>query len=254
MGGTAQTRVAAYFEFNGASAKVVDVASAIRAESALADPEWEELLHLLSKLSVDDKENASRLEASVIDFSRRHLLKGTPIDHVHHFGRLIEQEVAIAYLENMGFTYEIAKETLWSYVYANRYPMSQHLPDFPLGRYIIWSTYCTDPDPDRSPFYPCVEPINLPIELGLRPVDLTKQAYFVFQYSLPSSTTPRRPTIADAYAGGFGPFRFRPLGRTHPGTMLTGDEVGRPECVHEVVTAKSLTRAPGAIPHPGLPR
>lgn len=113
----------------------------------------------------------------------------------------------------------------------------------PLGKYKMWSTF------DQRSFFPfdgfLNDPTRIRASLGLDEcTDPTDDDLLIFEYTLPAGTTPRIPTVCDAYAGPSWPAYFLPAPPTaRHGFTDPWDGSGMkkcPEVVHDVITGRML--------------
>lgn len=138
-------------------------------------------------------------------------------------------------------------------------------PNFPLGMYLMWSTF--DEAMSDDPFRPSFSTITeLLCQLGLCEDARQRTGTYVFlSYKLPDHHRAHVPTIIEAFAAGQNVY-FRPLeirtgapaanwprtfpcqsyydDRTKNILALPIDVPGRPEIVHAVLFANQLTRPP----------
>jgi hypothetical protein len=186
-----------------------------------------------------------------------------------NFGRIIPfQKLLAAYVRRYMVTEAVAEFSLRKQLRSLTIaPPAKIIPNFPLGMYLMWSTY-NERDPSGDPFLPAVSNVaELLAELGLCPDSLPDEVeYIMLTYRLPHGFTTHAPTIIEAFAGAMN-VNFHPLGiRILPGSspppvprtfpcpyerdLATGairrvsGKKGRPEIVHPVLFANQLAAKP----------
>lgn len=233
-----------------------DVALVAEREWRLPMPFWTMWVDALRKSA--DPHCAEQVFQALAQTARSFVLAGPALsDPPLVFGRLLDSTkfAALVRKAHPQLNHPASLRFLWDLTQADVDSVRHLAGRVKLGEYAMWSTFSRSALSD-DPFEPIVELALLPIELGLE-IQMgisSVRKYLMLAYELPDGVVARAPTIADAYAGGAPNARFRPFGLTHPTILDQDDLVGRPECIHEVVTGQCLVRPPGGIPKPGWVR
>lgn len=122
----------------------------------------------------------------------------------------------------------------------------------PLGRHVMWSTFCPQDPIANAPFDgidSCAD--NVRGLLGLSRAD--RGLLLLLEYEVDASVPARYPTVVEGYAGMPWNYFFSPAppGAPHGETMPWPeyeDEQARPEVVHKVLHGGTLMSAPRTIP------
>ena len=220
---------------------------------------WREFAEGIARLRDLDEAACTpeEIENIFVSTCRNFLLKGPSLDfQPRAFGRIIEftkmVEIYFNHLSDSigALSYQQVEQQLNTFALCDELIMNFSVPECPLGTYFMWSTYSHPCGEVTDPFHPCREPMRLPDELGLQEGNITTAAspsYMAFAYNLPADVDPKSPTVAEGYAGSFENIQFRPIGYTSP---IKANSVGRPECVHETITAQELIKRPAMLPEP----
>lgn len=209
------------------------------AESSFTVRDWDELFLLL-------KENRSveKLKGAITEFCQRgRSLKGNPakISAGHSLGRVVSFNKFCYMLVKLKYysDFEEARADIRYRIDLDAKIMDSKWKSQKLGRYIMWSTF----DPKRNnPFRKSMNVDNLICSLGLTPIT---GPVLLLHYQLPSGILPKVPTFCDAYANPVWPEYFHRVGKSAPYGMTTPSQpckvkTGRPEVVHEVITANNI--------------
>jgi hypothetical protein len=216
----------------------------LRAETRLVPDAWSDVLGTLRSM----RGSASALRPVISRSLRRWILHGAilkppPIT----LGRAVTLDIFCRHLRERGY-YASERAAL----HAVRRMLRKAPPlvarewrDFDLGRYVMWATF--DPSGMKRPFehFPA-DADQIRALLGLSPNE-KGLSLLLLEYSLPMMTTPRFPTLADAYAGTSWPYYFRPAppGAAHGLTMPWEETLPpQPETVHEIVRGAQVTATP----------
>ena len=206
----------------------------IFADHQLGEQDWDSFFSLLSNSSTSTRD----LEQKIRFFCQDRTLRGRPSSKNSAqiiYGRIVPLEVFCDILVKEGFYVELAID-------RSTDSLPSHWSKYPLGKFLMWSTFGDDqPKPFGEPEPPGAE---IQCVLGIPPIR-NGGPLILLEYKIPHSVKAYAPTVCDAYAGAFWSRYFRPpqRGNDHGRTMPTDNcpiQRGKPEVVHEVITAAYL--------------
>lgn len=199
-------------------------------------------------------QRATEVRNAVTGCFQKHVLRGLPVRRVPtRTGRAVG-------LDN--FTDMLKTEKAFgSSVAARRAVLSVHgkplgavrrqLRHVPLGRHVMWSTFCPRDPISNRPFHD-IDSSAQQIRglLGLSRTD--SGPLLLLEYEIPGTMTARYPTVVEGYAGPAWNYFFSPappgapFGETMPWPEYES-EPPRPEVVHHVLYGKDLVSPPRTV-------
>jgi hypothetical protein len=216
-------------------------------EAHLSAADWQLLVDRLSVCECD----AAAAQRTIVDFCRN-VRPGVarPVGpraepRTELFGRIISLDTFIDCLVEMRVYTDpgVARPAVRAMLglEPGAMPAAVHL--WPLGRYLIWSTFT--PDGAENPFpRPLPAGTMLCCHLGL-PGPVLGSPMLLLEYRLPAGVTSHVPTFVEAYSGSsWNPyFRTSCRGSRFGSTRPTGEfeSRGRPEVLHCVIRAVNLS-------------